>query len=247
MSAVQFANRPAGGPPLTRELQLFRLIAICIGLLLLPGCASQPGQVSRSGEATAVSPSASDSQESWWYVRFRLHWPDGEEPPWYPDLLLADRVIRPVLEAERDAIGLWRFHRRAARDQAGRQFSFIYRATPDTAARINADIAADPWIGRLRQRGLLEAVAFDDPARPKRPNVRDTSDPSWSPAMQAAWPHFIMGVSHLWLQLIREIERRESWPRDPLARYAAIERTLDEHWRSEGGHALLHHLSAVFG
>ena len=156
-------------------------------------------------------------------------------------------MIGPVLDAERESIELWRFHRRAARDQAGRQFSFIFRGTPATAERVNARIAADPWVGRLRRRGLLEAVGFDDPARPTRPEVGDTSDPNWSPEMQAAWPHFIMGVSQLWLELIREIDKQGKWPKEPLARYAAIEGALNEHWRSEGGHALLHHLSAVFG
>ena len=36
-------------------------------------------------------------------------------------------------------------------------------------------------------------------------------------------------------------------PEEPEARYAALERVLNELWREEGGHALLHHLSAVFG
>ena len=65
--------------------------------------------------------------------------------------------------------------------------------------------------------------------------------------MQRAWPHFIMGVSRLWLELIRELERAGDWPSAPEARYAAISEALDTQWRNEGGHALLHHLNAVFG
>ncbi len=210
---------------------------------MLAGCAAQPVVVKEEPPKKPVA----ESQASWWYVRFRLRWPEGEEPLWYPDLLLADRVIGPVLETEREAIVLWRFHRRAAPDEAGRRFSFIFMATPTTAARVNARIAADPWVARLRKRGILEDVLFDDPGQPTRPNIADTSDDSWSPAMQTAWPHFIMGASQLWLELIRELDKRGKWPRDPLARYAAIEKALNELWRSEGGHALLHHLSAVFG
>jgi hypothetical protein len=56
-----------------------------------------------------------------------------------------------------------------------------------------------------------------------------------------------MGVSQLWLELIREIETREDWPDDLEARYAAIGEELDALWRKQGGHALLHHLNAVFG
>jgi hypothetical protein len=212
-------------------------------VLLLAGCATQPA-AERS--APALQPGG-EAPVSWWYVRFRLRWPQGTEPLWYPDLLLADRVLGPVLDAEGDAITLWRFHRRAARDEAGRRFSFIFRAAPATAARVNARIAADPWVARLRRRGILEEVIFDDPRQPTRPGIGDTSDPSWPPEMQTAWPHFIMGASKLWLELIRELEKQGTWPSEPLARYAAIDKALNELWRSEGGHALLHHLSAIFG
>lgn len=183
----------------------------------------------------------------WWYVRFRVAWPEGEDAPWHPDLWLADRVLGPVLDEEADAIALWRFDRRAARDGAGRQFSFIFRANPETAARVNGQIRADAVVRWMQADGLLEAVVFDDPARPSRPGIGDTSDPAWTPAMQRAWPHFVMGVSRLWLELIRELDRSGEWPSAPEARYAAISDALDTQWRNEGGHALLHHLNAVFG
>lgn len=183
----------------------------------------------------------------WWYVRFRMAWPEGEDAPWHPDLWLADRVLGPVLDEEADALTLWRFHRRAARDGAGRQFSFIFRARPETAARVNERIRADAVVRWMQADGLLEAVVFDDPARPTRPGIGDTSDAAWTPAMQRAWPHFIMGVSRLWLELIRELGRDGDWPSAPEARYEAISDALDTQWRNEGGHALLHHLNAVFG
>ena len=210
----------------------------------LGGCAT-PLPVTSERMETATAPA--DEAKYWWYLRFRLTWPEEEEPIWYPDLLLADQVIGPVLDAEHEAILLWRFHRRAARDGAGRQFSFIFRATPATAARINARIAADPLVIRLREKGVIQTVGYDDPDHPQRPGIGDTSDKNWSPEMQVAWPYFIMGVSQLWLELIREIGKNQRWSKEPLARYAVIERTLDAMWRDEGGHALLHHLSAVFG
>lgn len=211
---------------------------------LLGGCATPPLATSGRME-TATAPA--DQTENWWYVRFRLTWPEGEEPIWYPDLLLADRVIGPVLDAEHKAILPWRFHRRAAPDGAGRQFSFIFRATPATAARVNARIAADPLLGWLQRVGMVQSVSYDDPDHPQRPGISDTSDKNWSPEMQVAWPWFIMGASQLWLELIREIGKREGLPEEPKGRYAVIEERLNELWREEGGHALLHHLSAVFG
>ena len=64
--------------------------------------------------------------------------------------------------------------------------------------------------------------------------------------MQRAWPYYIMGVSRLWLDLIREYGQSDDLPRASKKRYATISQTLDSLWRDEGGHALLHHLSAIF-
>lgn len=211
-------------------------------VVLLVGCATPLPR-----ENPAAAPPDASGGLYWWYVKFRLHWPKDQEPPWHPDLLLAHRVVAPVLADEGDAIALWRFHRRAAPDAAGRQFSFIFRATPATAARINARIAADPLLGQLQRQGVVEALLVDDPAAPTRPGIGDTSDPNWSLEMREAWPAYIMGVSTLWLDLIARVEANGHWPRAPLARYRAIAAELDRRWREEGGHALLHHLSAVFG
>jgi hypothetical protein len=65
--------------------------------------------------------------------------------------------------------------------------------------------------------------------------------------MQRAWPAFIMGVSQTWLDLIAEVERSRRWPPGLDARWRAITAELDRIWQEEGGHALLHHLNAVFG
>jgi hypothetical protein len=197
-------------------------------------------------EETGVMP-AGGAALGWWYVRFRLNWPEGEEPVWYPDLLLADRVVGPVLDARRAEIPLWRFHRRAARDGAGRQFSFIFQASPAVASWVNARIAADPLLAHLQEEGMVRSVVYDDVGNVRRPGIGATSDANWSPEMQAAWPHFIMGASQLWLELIREIGKKGEWPAEPKARYAAIDQALNALWRDEGGHALFHHLSAVFG
>lgn len=188
-----------------------------------------------------------DDIESWWYVRFRLMWPEGENAPWWPDLLLADRVLGPILDNESAELSLWRFHRRAARDEAGRQFTFIFRAKAAVAMRINARIAADPLLIQLLRTGTVQSVNYEDPSYPQRLGVGDTSDKRWSPDMQVVWPYFIMGVSRFWLELIREIQKTGEWPETPKARYIALSEAIDMRWRDEGGHALLHHLSAVFG
>ncbi|WP_006786116.1 hypothetical protein [Thiorhodospira sibirica] len=109
-----------------------------------------------------------------------------------------------------------------------------------------AQIAEDPWIAWLQAQQVLAQVVYDDPASPQRPEIEDTSDRNWTPEMQRAWPPFIMGVSELWLGLIAEYQQDPELPKDALARYQALSDTLDQLWRHQGGHALIHHLSAIF-
>jgi hypothetical protein len=233
---------------------LIRIRALALlPMLLFAGCATGPDAFrSPAGPRTAPLPALSTQTtfkdaQGWWYVRFRLAWPEGTEPAWYRDLILADRVVRPALADNRDAISLWRVHRRAARDGAGHRFSFIFRSTPATAARVYAEIRSNPTLRELQRRQVVISVGYDDLSRIERPGIANTSDPAWSAQMQEAWPAFIMGVSQLWLNLIAEIGRGGTWPAGLDARYRAIDASLNTLWQNEGGHALLHHLNALFG
>lgn len=227
-----------------RRRRCAQVIAIILAGLLLGACASQSP---KSEIASPFDTATSENAFSWWGVRFRLAWPEDSEPAWHMDLLLADRVIRPALTTYRDAIGLWRVHRRAARDGAGHQFSFLFYARPRTAARLYREIRANATLDRLRARGRVEAVGYDDLSNGAKPGREHGADERWSPAMRRAWPAFIMGVSQAWLDLIAELGRDRRRPPGLESRYRAIAADLDRHWLDEGGHALLHHLNAVFG
>ncbi len=211
-------------------------------LLLLTACATPQAVITEP-----APPVLAAEEEYWWYVRFGHVWPEGEDPAWHRDVLLADRIVAPTLDEYSKHIALWRIHRRAARDSAGHQFSFIFRTTPDVVARINARIESDPLLARLLQGDKLKTVRYDDPAKPQRPAISDTSDRNWTLEMQRAWPHYIMGVSRLWLELIRELAAKADESTDLDTRYAAISAELDKLWLHQGSHALLHHLNAVFG
>jgi hypothetical protein len=189
----------------------------------------------------------------WWAARYRMEWPKNQEPRWYLDLLIARRVVSPVLARHRKEIALWRFHRRAGRDAAGHQFSFIFYSTPATAREVLAELRRSPDLWALKAGGLIVKELYSNPARNEQPEVGDTSDRSWAEVLQADWPYYIMGVSELWLRLVSDYADREGekggWePLDRLEeRYRRVSAEVDELWRSEGGHALLHHLSAIFG
>ncbi len=189
----------------------------------------------------------------WWYAQFCINWPEDTRPFMYVDLCLAHRVFLPVLREQNENISLWRFHRRAARDQAGHRFSFIFYAPPEVAEEIYGGLRDNSLLAEMYHAGLIIDITYDETAVITRPHIEDTSDPNWSPHIQRSWPYFIMGVSQMWLASIAEIVEHEFPAYHPssldetLAFYQQVDETLTSLWQEEGRHSLLHHLNAIFG
>ena len=221
-------------------------------VLLLAGCAA----FEKPSHHPSSAPLASALQErGWWSIRFKMGRPDGQ-PRWPVDLLIAHRIVGPLLTDFQAEIYLWRFHRRSADDDSGHQFSFIFYTTAVAADRINRAVAGDPLVARLQATGPLRHVLYAAVDQNQRPELGDTSDPSWSPVMKDNWPHYIMGVSRMWLGMIDQISRElavASAPIDPLsvapqlAHYEQVDSRITGVWQQEGYHALLHHLNAIYG
>jgi hypothetical protein len=209
------------------------------------------GQV-RTKEIKPLKPAELPSGQGWWYARFRMHWPPDTDPVWYIDLYLAHQVILPLLKQHRADIDLWRFHRRAARDGHGRQFSFVFYSSPLTAQQIYNSLKSDPLIANLKSAGILKRVVYEDPTRVIRPNIEDTSDENWPETIQKTWPYYIMGASEMWLNLISEIAAEKLTDNPPAsigeieAFYQLVNNTVTELWKTEGRHAYMHHLNAIF-
>lgn len=219
---------------------------------VLSGCARLcPFDLEREG---LPSFEAAGQHRGWWYVRFKMDWPeDSDVPSWFMDVLLAHKVVAPVLDRHRSDIVLWRFHRRAVRDAGGHQFSFIFYSTWKTAKEVYSDVRGGLLLGALKTSGRIARVLYDDTASIPRPHIEDTSDSRWSPPVQKSWPLFIMGVSEMWLGLISEVARDKPDGEDGgsldaiLEYYRSVNERVEAIWRKECGHALLHHLNAIFG
>jgi hypothetical protein len=219
-------------------------------VVILTGCAG-----SRTTGTPVASPGlatpAVDALDAWWVYRFRINWPQAADPDTSVDLLLAHAVVKPSLDIFAERLAYWRFHRRAARDATGHQFSFLFYTDPATARELYASLQASPVLQAVRDQGLVTRIIMDNPQKPLRPGIETTSDAKWSPMLQRQWPAYIMGVSLLWLGLVDETvaalppDQRNGANR--LAVYRAAEKQLNDIWFREGQHALLHHLSAVFG
>ena len=226
------------------------LIIVVILSATLAGCAAiTPG---RTIEIKAAKPVAVSTGKNWWGVRFQIEWPRDAEPRWYMGLLIAHQIVRPVLDQYEGEIDLWRFHRRAARDNAGHRFSFIFYASPETATRIYAAIESNELLKDLKFAGLIESATYDDTTEIAKPNIADSSDKNWSLPIQEAWPYYIMGVSQMWLQLSGDIAMAISKDNQPASIqelegvFQKADAAVSGLWQKEGRHAFLHHLNAIF-
>lgn len=190
------------------------------------------------------------TDSSWHSCRARWHWSEGVGPPWGGDGLLAVAVFAPLVESADLELSLWRFHRRAARDDAGRRFSFIYRGTASSADSIRHWIKTHPMVHALLEDGVLEEMDCSEVAYWSGTSLAATSDKNWSEVMQQVWPYYINGVSRMWLALMQEQigpMRGERTLQQLLRDSERAHQITTGIWQLEGQHALLHHLSSVFG
>lgn len=225
---------------------LKKVLFLILPILILSACTA-----SKHPETCIAAPSViGDAKATGWYrIGFEITWPENQEPSWYMDALLADRVVAPVIKQYRGNIRLWRFHRRANRDAAGHRFSFIFYSSGITSAQIIAAVKNQPSLQKLLTEKKLVRVDYADPQINDKPHIEDTSDPSWPLMVQKTWPSFIMGASEMWLGLVRELaaEDQKHEPKDDETLYREVQKQLNVFWREHGQHPLLHHLNALFG
>ena len=225
-------------------------VAFVLSAMAIAGCTT-PASV-KIPESIAPPPEIA-SAEGWWFARFQLQWPEEEPVKWHWDLLIAHKIIAPELEKYKASIRLWRFHRRAARDQAGHQFSFIFYASAETAVQIFDVLRSNALLAEMKSAGVVIADIYDHPDKIRKPRINDASDPSWPSALQRSWPYYIMGASQMWLQLITETLADMPSPSAALSLdqneqlYKEVNATLTSLWEINGQHAFLHHLNALFG
>lgn len=224
-------------------------IFVSILVFCLCSCTSTPvhapDEVSNN-----VSSHVMNEETYWWYCRFKVSWPEDTGVDLVVDLMLAHAVVGPVLKKYEQDILYWRFHRRAVRDGGGHQFSFIFYTDTEIATRIMTDLRSSELLQQALSENVLERIHFDEPANPTRPNIDDASDKNWSIEIRRNWPAFIMGVSSTWLGLIDDVMTDTPAIGDIsklIEQYKQTESTITSMWNSEGLHAFMHHLSAIFG
>lgn len=182
-----------------------------------------------------------------------MKWPENSDPLWHIDLLIANEIVAPVLQKYAHSILLWRFHRRAARDAEGHQFSLTFYASAETANQLFHSLRTNEVLKKMKRARILLKDLYDDTGKNTAPRVEDTSDGHWAPAIRQSWPFYIMGVCQMWLSLVRDIseafqkKRKTSSVRNMILGYKKVNESINTLWRDQGNHAFLHHLNAIFG
>ena len=228
----------------------FYFCSILLLLSITYGCAYAPADVNKQLDVNLPASISDNEQLLWWYARYKINWPENTAPDFSVDALLADAVIEPVLVKYQDNIRLWRFHRRAHRDQAGHQFSFIFYTDKNTAAIMFNELENSDLTRKLLAHGTIDRFSTENLETNDRSSINSASDKHWSDTLQVAWPYFIMGVSATWLELINQQAGQSDSEHDLkklLVNYQDVNNKINRIWYEEGNHAFIHHLNALFG
>ena len=225
-----------------------KLCITAVAALGLWGCASHAPveATSDTREQGQAQPGPLPAGEGWWYARFHIDRPEGEEISWYMGTLIGGEVIAPIFDEYYQDVYVWRIHRRAGNDSYGHVFSFIFYSTPRGAQRIFNAIENNTVVKSELESGRLTRVTVDDVTSITRPNIEDTSDADWSLSVQKTWPAMIMGASRMWLDLVSDLAARESATGGLEAKYRKVQDGMTRIWSEQGQHAILHHLNAVY-
>ncbi|RLB85923.1 MAG: hypothetical protein DRH15_02755 [Deltaproteobacteria bacterium] len=233
---------------MTEDLLMIRRFLAFAIIISLCSCAKPNVPTPTASQATPTFPT-----KGWWHVRFKIFWPQDSRPRWWVDAAIAHEVINPILRNNKSNIELWRFHRRAARDKTGHQLSLLFYSSAMVADRVYEDIAANTFLQELLTEGIVVSVKYDDTSLVAMAGIGDTSDPNWAVEIQNSWPYFIMGASEMWLGTLNQItlEYQKEHPfsslDEKLEGYQDIYDSMVFLWQEQCGHALLHHLYALYG
>jgi hypothetical protein len=234
-------------PLLRKSPGLPALILTLAAILLLTGCASpRPSSLPLGAKQLPEQ----QPELRWYRARFQIAWPEGAPPELFIDTFLAHQIIAPLLRQYREPY-LWRFHRRAARDSAGHGFSYLFLVDENQADWWCKKLEASLMVKRVLKSELVERFTCKPYGRDQGRLLASTSDPIWPEHMQRSWPYFIHGLSRFWLGQVEQHHQALPPPADNIPamvkHYQQVEQRINDDWQIYGRHALLHHLSAIYG
>jgi len=161
--------------------------------------------------------------------------------------MIAHQIVAPVLDEITPKV--WRFHRRYDNDPAGHMFRFMFYSNDEVGEKLSLTVLKNGLLQEMKDAGYLLKATHEPPSSSDRAFESTSDEKEWSQSVCRTWPYYIHGVSQMWLELIKELvgEYNHTSLDQTINNFKRINSEITELWEKEGGHALLHHLSAVFG
>lgn len=190
------------------------------------------------------------TEMNWYYFRFRVN-DRNEEARWWIDLFILNEIVNKIVKVFNP--DLWRIHRRAIGDNSGHQVSFLYYTDKKRYKEVDKYIKNNKSFKLLYNPDnpiLSDYIVFKD-----NEDIGGTSDRHWCKGIRDSWPFFIQGASKAFLELLDSVVTDYThiydYNYDNILEieglYMKVDKKIGDIWYYEGGHAFLHHLSAIFG
>jgi hypothetical protein len=182
----------------------------------------------------------------WHFLNFKIKWDKKFPVNFFIDLMVIDLLINPAIETFKPKLTLWRLHRSATED--GHILRFIFYTTSEISEEIFKNIEANKFYTFIEENYLEDLVKQEGSQ-----NIEGAGDGHWPPEINKSWPYYIMGVSDMFIKLIKRIKEnivdqvKENNKEELENYYKEIEKKIDEIWLKYGCHAFIHHLSAIIG
>lgn len=193
-----------------------------------------------------------NASSGWWEVRFIVAHSQEQIPNWHIDALIAHETLKPILIKTRDSILFWRIHRVYHSEEGGHQFNLKFFCDKNIAGDIYEAIKRDKTIKALINTDRVIKITYTS-RRKINANISGTSDQNWDSSIQESWPHYAMGLSEMWLQLIELIKPHAQQEESAegisslIGKYEAIHNHLLGLWQNNGGHAVMHMSHSIMG
>jgi len=189
----------------------------------------------------------------WWYLAFKIKQPPPDKGVAYPyiDLLLAHKVVKPLIDKYSMDLKSWHFHRRWKLDDVGHLFCFYFRCENSIKDRMSHEIENNTSTRILKDLNIILSIECNE----KEPNKKDIYTwGEWPKSVNINFPLFVHSISKMWLDLIDEIKdfipvsspEPETFEELQIF-YQQIEANLNNEWLYRGAQFTYHHVSGVFG
>jgi len=194
-----------------------------------------------------------NNNSRWWQIWFKIKQPPAEKGVAYPfnDLIIAHRILQPIINNYNQKLDSWHFHRRWKNDETGHLFNFFIKSEEMVKDTIFDEIEESKTLKILKDNGLVQETGCYE----KLPNQNGLYVwGEWPQSINRNFPLFVHSLSKLWLDMIDEIQNfvpTKSLDPENIDQlqvfYQQIEANLNNEWLYRGAQFTYHYVSGIFG